>query len=330
MIAIRSRHRAATGGALLCLVASATGPIDAAEAGSGKAAAALQATLEILSPFTYAGDPLMVRLAVFNTGEQAWSNVGVDLLGGLRVSGAAQGRISLKTKELDAKEQPAMLGPGGFFGVIADIAPLAAGLARPDVITLSWEQAGVTAQPVTVKVIPRFEPAASYVAVMETDFGYLEFDLHGKDAPKHVQNFYDLAHQGFYDGSAVHMVMKGVEFRAGDASTSPVGRMLYTLDQEVAKDRKHARGTLSMMRLPGTNVDDGSQFIVTLGPTPQYDGTLSIFGQIRSGEETLAALESIPTTGRAESPLFRPLKPLIIRSLRVKKADGGSALIGGR
>lgn len=323
---------AAAGCVMAAILASSCSMTPARAADAKEAAPAMQATLELLRTFSYAGDPLLVRLAVFNTGESPWANAtGVNLLGGLRVSGPSGGRVSLKVKEaLDSKEQPAVLAPGGFFGVITDVQPLSAEFSKPGTYTFTWEAGGMRAEAVSIRVIPRFEPEADYVAVIETDFGYLEFDLLEKEAPKHVQNFFDLAHQGFYNGSAIHMVMKGVEFRGGDTSTSPLGRPFYTLSPEVPKERKHQRGTLSMMRLQGAGVDDGSQFVVTLGPTSQYDGVLSVFGALTSGEEALAAIENIPTSGRSEAPYYRPLRPIVLRSVAVKKAGEKGAAGGAR
>lgn len=68
--------------------------------------------------------------------------------------------------------------------------------------------------------------------------------------------------------------------------------------------------------------DSGSQFVVTLAPLAQYDGALSIFGEMRKGEEVLTAIENIPTTGQKDQPpYFRPLKPVVLRSVTVKKAS---------
>src|SRR5262249_29971610 len=56
---------------------------------------ALQATLEILRPFTYEGEPLMVRVAVFNTGDQPYDNAaGINLAGGLKVVSASRGKLA--------------------------------------------------------------------------------------------------------------------------------------------------------------------------------------------------------------------------------------------
>jgi len=284
----------------------------------------LQATLEILKPFTYVGDPLLVRIAVFNTGDKPYDNsAGIRLLSGLKVLSADRGNLPVKagSLEIEAKQQPSVIAPGGFFGLIHDITPVLPDLSKADVYTISWDGAGIAAGPVTVKVIPKYDPDASYVAVMETDLGYLEFNLLSKQAPRHVQNFYDLSMQGFYDGTFVHQIIKGVEIRGGDPLGTGTGWPGYALEPEVDPDLKHSRGTLSMVRLGNEGQDNGSQFVIALGDAPKYDGTLTIFGQLSKGEDVLKALENIPTSGQASPPYFRPIKPVVLRSLTIRKSE---------
>ncbi len=287
----------------------------------------LQATLEVLRPFVYEGDPLVVRVAIFNTTEQPWDNAaGINLLGGVRVTGSRTGRVPLKGKpESDQKRQPAQIAAGGFFGVIQDIAPLFPDVAKADTYTLGWEGAGIAAETVSIKVIPKFDPAARYVAVMETDYGNLEFELLAKDAPRHVQNFYDLALQGFYDNSVIHQLVRGMEMRGGDPTGTGAGYPIYTMEPEVTRERRHTRGSLSTIRITGQNRDNGSQFVIVLAPAERYDGQLSLFGQMIKGDEALKAIEAIPTTGQNDIPYYRPLKPVVLRSVTIRREAAGTA-----
>jgi len=283
----------------------------------------LEITLEVLRPFTYEGEPLLVRIAVFNTGDAPYTNSGgIDLLGSLGVSSSKKGRLKFKDKpELDPKQQPAVIAPGGFFGIIHDIGPMVSELSHADTYTVSWESSGGwTAPPVTTRVIPKFDPEAAYVAVFETDYGSMEFDLKTKEAPRHVQNFYDLAQQGFYDNTLFHQVIKGLEVRGGDPGGTGNGWPGYMLEQEISPGLKHSRGTLSML-MSGPRQDNGSQFVITLAPQPRYDGQLSIFGQMRSGDDTLTAIENIPTSGQIEAPFYKPVKPVQLRTVTVRKAQ---------
>src|SRR5262245_3255669 len=311
----------AVAGAILgCMALQGGMPLRAAEA---QARGKLEPTLEVLRPFTYEGEPPLVRIAVFNTGDAPYNNTArSDMLGGLRVAASHKGQTQMKDRPpFDPKQPPSVIPPGGFFGVIHDVSSMAPDLATADTYTLSWEvPGGWAAPPVTVKVIPRFDPEASYVAVLETDYGNLEFDLKTKQAPKHVQNFHDLALQGYYDNTQLHQVIRGVEMRGGDPSGTGNGWPVYLLEPEITAGQKHTRGTLSMVRFaPGQ--DNGSQFVITLSPVTKYDGELSIFGQLRSGEETLTAIENIPTSGQQDAPYYKPLKPVLLKSVTVRKAS---------
>ncbi len=314
-------RRAASLAAFLSVLAGTAPPVLARQQGQATAPA-LQATLEVQRPYVYEGEPLLVRVMILNTRAEAYPNAGgLRLLDGIRVAGAARGHLKKRKADDDPRRQPSVIAPNGFFGIVQDVASLVQEM-KPDTYTITWEGAGIVSEPLTVKVIPRFEPDAGYVAVMETDYGYLEFELLSKSAPRHVQNFYDLALRGFYDNTVLHQVIRGVELRGGDQTGTGSGWPIYTLARELSRDLKHRRGTLSMLFMPAAQQDHGSQFVITLSPVEGYDGALSIFGQLRKGDEALTAIESVPTTGQYEQPFFRPLKPVTIKSVTVRRADG--------
>ena len=283
----------------------------------------LQATVEVRTPYAHVGEPLMVRLTIFNGGEKPYEDgSGINLLSGFMVQSSERGLLRPKGKlETDPKKQPAVVTAGGFFGLVQDVTAVVSDMDQPDTYTIGWKGAGVTSNSLTVKIIPKFDPGTQYVAVFDTDYGSMEFDLLSKSAPLHVGNFFDLAHQGFYNNSNFHLIIRGVELRAGVPTGTGLGRPIYSIQPEISPDLKHRRGTLSMIHMPTVKQDNGSQFVITLSSVEGYDGFLSIFGQLRKGEETLQALENIPTTGQYQTPIFTPLKPVVIKSVTVKKAE---------
>ena len=323
----RSSIRAALA-ALASLSALAIGgsiSANAQEAGGAAGSGGLQATLERLGGYVYAGDPVHVRVAVFNTGKEAYENLkGLDLLKGL-VAGDATGVGSISRKQDaagDRKHQPALLAPGGFFGYIVDLREMFEGLEKPGRLSVRLALEEVSSPPVLIAIIPRYDPKTAYRATLETEFGQVSFDLLARQAPHHVKNFYDLANQGFYDGSYFITMMKGVQMIGGDLTGDGRSSPGYDLPLEIQPGMKHARGTLSMLRKQET--DHGAQFVVSLGDNPMLDGNLSIFGVGAGGDDTLLALENLPTTGRSEKPYYRPLKDVKILSARVVPATDGS------
>jgi cyclophilin family peptidyl-prolyl cis-trans isomerase len=324
-----ARTTSLSGAAVLVLAAAAVvsmpGTI-AAEAGGG-----LVARLDFFGPpgpaFAYTGDPITMRLSVVNEGTAPWSNEqGIDLAGGFRIERHGQGAVAVKAQTMDRKQQPAVIAPQGFFGQTLDVGALPRAPLTPGTYSIRWEGLGITSNTFAVKVIPMFDAAAKYVATLETDYGTLEFDLRSDLAPRHVQNFYNLSHQGYYDDTTLHQIIKGVEVRGGDLTNSGKDFPPYLLDLEIAPTLKHQRGTLSMIRLGGADLDSSTQFVITLSPIPQYDGGLSIFGQLSKGEEVLTALENIPTTGQKEPPYYRPIKPVALRTITVRKTGEAPGL----
>lgn len=121
-------------------------------------------------------------------------------------------------------------------------------------------------------------------ASIVTDKGVIEIELNERAAPTSVANFVNLAERGFYDGLNFHRVERNFVIQGGDPRGDGSGGPGYQFTGEMLL--KHTRpGTLSMANSGlGT---DGSQFFLTLVPTPHLDGKHSVFGRISSGLEAV-------------------------------------------
>jgi cyclophilin family peptidyl-prolyl cis-trans isomerase len=62
---------------------------------------------------------------------------------------------------------------------------------------------------------------------------------------------------------------------------------------------------------PNTN---GSQFFVTLAPTPHLDDRHSVFGKVVAGNEVIDEIGSV-TTGSMD----RPLEPVVINKVTIRR-----------
>lgn len=300
---------------------------DAPASGAGR----LRTTIERLGRFAYAGDPVMVRIAVFNTGDSAFPNsTGLDLIGSTAVVYLDEG---LKLEHRDSAGtgpggEPQVLQAGGFFGFITDLSQVVKGLDRPGRYKARLELPETDAAEVDLVIIERYDPARAYRAVVETEYGELTFDLLGSAAPKHVQNFYDLANQGYYDGTFFYSIVKGIEIHAGDKIGDGRSSPGYSLPAEIDESLKHGRGTLSMLR--AGPVDHGSLFVISLGDNSRLDGVFSIFGKMARGEEALKALENLPTGGTRAAVPYQPLQKTPIQKVRVEPAPPDSAATAAR
>lgn len=133
-----------------------------------------------------------------------------------------------------------------------------------------------------------------YVAHFETNRGEFEIDLFADEAPQTVNNFVFLAREGFYDGVTFHRVIKSPPFmvQAGDPTGSGRGGPGYRFADEVsALQLPHDRpGILSMANAgPNTN---GSQFFITLVPTPHLNGVHAVFGCVAGkGQQVVEQIE---------------------------------------
>jgi len=113
-------------------------------------------------------------------------------------------------------------------------------------------------------------------AIMETDRGTITLEMFDDDAPGTVQNFVDLANNGFYDGLNFHRVIPNFMVQGGCPKGNGTGGPGYTIKCEINAN-KHEAGSLSMAhRGPDTG---GSQFFICHSPQPHLDGVHTVFGK---------------------------------------------------
>ncbi|MCL5023504.1 MAG: peptidylprolyl isomerase [Nitrospirae bacterium] len=140
-------------------------------------------------------------------------------------------------------------------------------------------------------------------AVIETRLGNIELKFFPDVAPKHVNNFIELAKKGFYDGTTFHRVIPGFMIQGGDPNSKDpdkskhgMGGPGYTIKAEFSV-RSHKRGTLSMAR--AANPDSaGSQFFICVADAPFLDRQYTVFGEVVSGTEAADAIVNQPRDGR--------------------------------
>lgn len=137
------------------------------------------------------------------------------------------------------------------------------------------------------------DPNQNYQATIHTGKGDIIVSLDAQAAPEHVNNFIFLANEGFYDGLTFHRVEPGFVIQGGDPLGSGQGGPGYTIPGEFKL--KHGEGALAMARLPDdvnpNRESSGSQFYITLAPTPFLDGQYSVFGQVEEGMDVVRAIE---------------------------------------
>ncbi|HEV2087423.1 MAG TPA: peptidylprolyl isomerase [Cryptosporangiaceae bacterium] len=170
-------------------------------------------------------------------------------------------------------------------------------------------------------------------ATLHTNFGPITVELFENHAPKTVANFTELAEGRrewtnpvtrekttgrLYDGTIFHRIISGFMIQGGDPLGTGTGGPGYQFGDEFHPELRFDRPYLLAMANagPGTN---GSQFFITLGPTPHLNNKHTIFGEVADAEsrKVVDAIGATPTSARD-----RPLEDVTIQSVTVERRSG--------
>eukprot|EP01103_Thecamoeba_quadrilineata_P014742 TRINITY_DN4470_c0_g1_i1.p1 TRINITY_DN4470_c0_g1~~TRINITY_DN4470_c0_g1_i1.p1 ORF type:complete len:159 (-),score=23.22 TRINITY_DN4470_c0_g1_i1:102-578(-) len=134
---------------------------------------------------------------------------------------------------------------------------------------------------------------------LETTTGQLDVELYWEHTPKTCQNFYELARRGYYDGTVFHRIIKDFMVQGGDPTgTGRGGESIYgsKFEDEIMSQLKHTGAGIFSMANSGKDTN-GSQFFITLAPTPWLDGKHTIFGRVSSGMTVVKRIGNVQTDG---------------------------------
>lgn len=135
---------------------------------------------------------------------------------------------------------------------------------------------------------------AENLILLETTMGNMKIKLYEDKAPMTSKNFKDLVQKGFYDGTIFHRVIKNFMIQGGDPTGTGMGGPGYEIKDEFGQSLKHDRKGILSMANAGPNTG-GSQFFITLVPTPWLDGKHAIFGEVVEGIDVLEKIGNTPT-----------------------------------
>ena len=165
-------------------------------------------------------------------------------------------------------------------------------------------------------------------AQFDTSEGTFMIRLFDRQAPNTVANFVGLAEGTrewkdpqtgqpktgpFYDGVTFHRVIDGFMIQGGDRLGTGTGGPGYKFADEFHPALRHSKAGILSMANSGANTN-GSQFFITLGPTPHLDNRHSVFGEVVEGMDIVTRIGSVPT-GRQD----RPVKPVVINKIAIKR-----------
>ena len=159
------------------------------------------------------------------------------------------------------------------------------------------------------------------VAIIKTNMGTIEVELFAHQTPKTVENFVGLAEKGYYNGIIFHRVIKDFMLQAGDPTGTGRGGASFwggKFEDEFVSDLKHdTPGILSMANAgPNTN---GSQFFITLVPTPWLDGKHTVFGKVINGMDVVYAIGKVKTAAGD-----KPVDEVVMEEVIIEKRAGST------
>jgi peptidyl-prolyl cis-trans isomerase A (cyclophilin A) len=151
-------------------------------------------------------------------------------------------------------------------------------------------------------------------AKFNTNMGNFKVELYNDKAPLTVGNFMKLVDKGFYNGLIFHRVIPNFMIQTGCPHGTGYGGPGYTIQDEFKKDLKHdSKGVLSMANTGRPNTG-GSQFFITVAPTPWLDGHHTIFGKVIEGYEIVETISKVQTDRND-----KPLQDIIIGKVTIQR-----------
>jgi peptidyl-prolyl cis-trans isomerase A (cyclophilin A) len=165
-------------------------------------------------------------------------------------------------------------------------------------------------------------------AVFKTSLGSIKIKLFPETAPITVGNFVGLATgtkewldpktgkkaegQKLYDGTIFHRVIPEFMIQGGDPLGRGTGGPGYRFECETKPTDRFDRPGILAMANAGKNTN-GSQFFITVKPTPWLNGNHTIFGEVVEGMDVVEKISKAPRDG-----IDRPLEKIVLESVSIE------------
>jgi len=165
-------------------------------------------------------------------------------------------------------------------------------------------------------------------ATIKTSSGVIVIRLFEDKAPKTVENFVGLASgtkewtdprtgekvkRPLYNGTIFHRVIPGFMIQGGDPLGRGTGGPGYRFADEFSPDLRHNKAGILSMANAGPNTN-GSQFFVTLAPTPHLDNRHSVFGEVVQGQDVVVTIGNSPRGAND-----RPVKDVVLQEVVISR-----------
>ncbi|MCX7019269.1 MAG: peptidylprolyl isomerase [bacterium] len=163
-------------------------------------------------------------------------------------------------------------------------------------------------------------------AVFHTTEGDFLARLFDKQTPNTVANFTGLATgrkkwqhpvtmaqntRPLYNNTTIYQAMKDIFIKSGDPTDTGRHGANHTLEMEAPEAFNFSSPGMLAMERVGKN-SDGSRWIVTLTPLPDWNGRYTIFGQVMGGLDIVRIIARKPS----RKPSL-PLEPVLINTVEI-------------
>lgn len=159
------------------------------------------------------------------------------------------------------------------------------------------------------------------VKVEMEDGGVFVMELYPQYAPETVENFLNLADDGFYDGLTFHRIIPGFMTQGGDPEGTGMGGSGTNIHGEFKNNGfslntlKHERGTVSMARAMDPD-SASSQFFICFEPANYLDGDYAAFGKVVYGMDEVDTMAEVATDAND-----KPLTPVVMKKMTIITDD---------
>ena len=167
-------------------------------------------------------------------------------------------------------------------------------------------------------------------ATLHTTLGDITINLFEDQAPKTVRNFTGLADgsqewtnpksnakssEPLYDGTVFHRVIPDFMIQGGDPLGTGTGGPGYKFDDEFHGELNFDRPYLLAMANSGPKTN-GSQFFITVTPTPHLNRKHTIFGEVADQEsrDVVDAIAAVATGAQG-----RPKENVVVNSVTITR-----------
>jgi peptidyl-prolyl cis-trans isomerase A (cyclophilin A) len=178
--------------------------------------------------------------------------------------------------------------------------------------------------------------AEQLFATLHTNVGAIRLELFPNHAPKTVRNFVELAEGSkeytdprtgepgkgpYYNGVIFHRVIEGFMIQGGDPTGTGTGGPGFNFNDEIHPELHFNRPFLLAMANAGIRFGqgtNGSQFFITLGPTPHLNGKHTIFGEV-ADDDSKKVVQQIGGTQTGQ--MDRPRQDIVIERVDIERVS---------